>query len=62
MTFSKLGILYVSLGAVVAAVACSGEEANDAERSTRTADGNSNDTVVVEKAVDGGVTTSDAAL
>lgn len=61
MKFSKLGILYVSLCAVVAAVACSGE-ANDVEPAARAASGNSNDAVVVEKAVDGGVTTSDAAL
>jgi len=62
MKLSKLGILYVSLAAIVAAVACSGEEANDAERASPAANGTSNDTVVVDKAVDGGVTTSDAAL
>ena len=62
MKLSKLGVLYVSVGAVVAAVACSGEEASDVDRSAPAAvRSESSSTVVVEKALDGGVTTSDAA-
>jgi hypothetical protein len=61
MNLSKLGILYVSLGAIVAAVACSGEEANDARSTTSSETRPSSSGVVVEKAIDGGASTSDAA-
>jgi hypothetical protein len=61
MKLSKLGILYVSLCAVITAVACSGEDASDSDPAQRAASGSASDTVVVDKAVDGGVTTSDAA-
>jgi hypothetical protein len=61
MKLSKLGLLYMSLCAIVAAVACSSEEANESSDRLE-ASGDPSGTVVVEKATDAGVITSDAAL
>lgn len=58
MKLLQLGIVYTSLCAVIAMVACSGEDANESEGARPQASTGAN---VVEKALDAGGGTSDAA-
>jgi len=62
MKMSKLGFLYASLCAIVAIVACSGgNEAETQSTGSQATLSESSGATVIDKEVDGGVTTSDAA-